>query len=91
MVNSINPNISAIQFFNAANAFKTASKPIEKIAQPQPEVPEGISQNDNTLLKNVDVDDVKKYASLIGENNVDEEDIKYGLTYGRSVLADWVV
>ena len=36
----------------------------------------------------IDVKDVQKYASLLGEDlTVDE--IKYGLMYGRSVIADF--
>ena len=42
----------------------------------------------NDLFKNVDVEDIRKYASQIGEN-ITDEDINYGLTYGRSVLADY--
>lgn len=42
----------------------------------------------NDLFKNVDVEDIKKSAKLIGED-ITDDDIKYGLTYGRSVLADY--
>lgn len=40
------------------------------------------------LFKNVDVEDIKNSAKLIGED-ITDDDIKYGLTYGRSVLADY--
>lgn len=42
----------------------------------------------NDLFKNVDVEDIKNSAKLIGED-ITDDDIKYGLTYGRSVLADY--
>ena len=37
----------------------------------------------------VDVDDIKKYAGMIGEN-VSVDDINYGIMYGRSVIADYI-
>ena len=43
---------------------------------------------ENNVFKGVDIDDIKKSAQSIGEE-ITEEDIKYGLTYGRSVLADY--
>ena len=45
----------------------------------------------SNILKSVNVDEIKKYASISGEENLSEDDIKYGLIYGRSVMADWVV
>lgn len=42
----------------------------------------------NDILKDVDVEDIKKSAQSIGES-ITEEDIQYGLIYGRSVLADY--
>lgn len=92
MVNAINSNINSVQFFNATNAFKAANtKPVEPTVQAEPEIPEGITTNDNDILKKLDIADVQKYASLAGEKELSEDDIKYGLTYGRSIMADWVV
>ena len=42
----------------------------------------------NNLFKNIDIEDIKNSAKLIGED-ITDEDIQYGLTYGRSVLADY--
>ena len=36
----------------------------------------------------IDVSEVKEYAKMIGEELTDEE-ISYGLKYGRSVIADF--
>ena len=36
----------------------------------------------------IDVDEIKQYASLMGEN-LTVDDINYGLMYGRSVIADF--
>ena len=92
MVNAINSNINSIQFHTATNAFKAAAaKPVEEIKEIEPEISEGIATNEDSILKKLDLEDVKKYASLVGENDISEDDIKYGLTYGRSVLADWLV
>ena len=46
--------------------------------------------DDDKIAKNpIDVDDVKKYANLLGEDLTVEE-IRYGLMYGRSVIAEWL-
>lgn len=89
MVNPIGSNISAIQLFSAANAFKSSmTSPIQ--SQPKaPEVSEGTEINDNNILKTQNVDEIKKFAQMAGENNLSEEDIKYGLSYGRSVIAEY--
>ncbi len=92
MVAGINSGISPIQLINATNAFKAASsKPAEPVMA-EPQVSEGTNINDSkSLLNKIDLDDVKKYAAMSGEADLSEEDIKYGLVYGRSVMADWVV
>ncbi len=77
---------------NATNAFKAASAKPQEPAIAEPQVSEGTNVNDaRNLFKNIDVDEVKKYASMSGEKDLSEEDITYGLVYGRSVMADWVV
>lgn len=93
MLGSVNSssNISAIQLLNAANAFKnntTVTKPI----QPQePFTTEGTDlKDDNNILKGQNIDEIKQYAELAGENNLSEDDIKYGLSYGRSVIVEYL-
>lgn len=92
MVNGISSGISQVQLFNATNAFKTATiKPQSPITQ-EPQVSDGVKVNDSqNMLKNLDIDEIKKYASMTGEENLSDDDITYGLVYGRSVMADWVV
>ncbi|MDD3238279.1 MAG: hypothetical protein PHV37_09325 [Candidatus Gastranaerophilales bacterium] len=91
MVSGINSGINSIRFFNATNAFKAAVAE-EKPEKNEPMTADGVHLNDNNdMLKVVDVKDVKKYASLLGEDGLSDDDIKYGLTYGRSVIADWMV
>ena len=91
MVNGINSQVSAVQLLNATNAFKAqAVKPNEKEVEQQ--TSDGVELNDNNnMLKDINLDEIKQFASMAGEKNLSEDDIKYGLTYGRSIMADWVV
>jgi len=89
MVSSITSAVSPIQLLNATNAFKAVNKKPEEM---QEELSEGVNLNDNnSLLTEIDAKDVRKYASMMGESSISDDDIKYGLTYGRSIIADWVV
>ena len=46
---------------------------------------------DSKKVRNsIDVADIQKYASYMGEN-LTIEDINYGLMYGRSVIADYSI
>lgn len=89
MVNSIGTsNINPVQMFSALNAFKS-STPVNE--NQMPEVSEGLEINDNNILKNQDTDEIRQFAKVVGEDNLSNEDIQYGLTYGRSVIADYVI
>ena len=81
-----NSNISAIRFFNATNAFKSQPQK-QEIAQTQND--EGTKIKENSILRNINIEEIKKYADLVGETNLSEEDIKYGLKFGRSVLVNY--
>ena len=89
MINAIGtPNVNSVQMLNALNAFKSS----EKIQDKQtPDVSEGTEINDSSILENQDISDIKQFAKIAGEENLSNEDIKYGLTYGRSVIADYVI
>ena len=74
--------------FNAVNAFKAAQAPAqEEVMQ---DVSEGLDINEDTVLKNQNLDEIKQFAKNAGEENISDEDIKYGITYGRSVIADYI-
>lgn len=89
MVNAIGtPNINPVQMFSAINAFKTSGQVQENQI---PDISDGIDINDNNILKNQDTEEIKKFAQSAGEENLSNEDIQYGLTYGRSVIADYVI
>lgn len=85
-------NVSALQLLNAVNSFKkTAStSPFEKQQNNIPETSSGTDLNDNSILKSQNVDEIKKFAQLAGEENLTEDDIKYGLSYGRSVIVEYL-
>ena len=80
-------SISKLNLNTATRAFEQAKK------APEEEI-DNFKQEDMSLIQNevakntLDVDDVQKYASSIGEN-ITIDDINYGLMYGRSVIADY--
>lgn len=82
-----------IQAFTAANAFKASQDALKnEKRRVEDNTPSGVNLTDNnTLLKDCDVDEIREFAKIAGENNLTDEDIKYGLTYGRSVIADYVI
>ncbi|MCM1003340.1 MAG: hypothetical protein NC408_03245 [Candidatus Gastranaerophilales bacterium] len=88
MISSIQSN--NVQRFSAVNALRnnaTLTKPQEAEVQVEEKTsvvaPKG-------LLDRVDVADIRKNAEFVGEFNITDEDIKYGLMYGRSVIAEFL-
>lgn len=89
MINSIGTtNINPVKMFNAVSAFKSSDQITENKA---PETSDGISVNDSKILENQNVNEIKQFAQIVGEENLSNEDIQYGMTYGRSVIADYVI
>ena len=94
-ISSININpVSKINLNSANRAFK-ASMDTNKTNS------EDFKQEDIALLneqevqqnldkqgRKIDVEEIQKYASQMGEN-LSIDDINYGLMYGRSVIADY--
>lgn len=69
------------------------SKYAPKKASNHSEVVENLGINtksDINMLQNLDLVELKKYAELAGESNITDDDIRYGLIYGRSVIADYL-
>ena len=90
--NMIASSISKLNLNSATNS-SISNKPRQK-KQEENLIKEN-EKNDVKLVdeekvaKNpIDVKDVQKYASLLGED-ITVEEIKYGLMYGRSVIADF--
>ena len=94
MLNGISTGASnQIQSFTAANAFKSAQDILKNDkTRVQDNTPSGVDLKDNNiLLKDQNLEEIRDFAKIAGEENLTDEDIKYGLTYGRSVIADYVI
>lgn len=81
---------NSIQAFTAANAFKATQEMFNKKPQVEDNTPSGVDLKDNNiLLKEQNLAEIRDIARIAGKNNLTDEEIKYGLTYGRSVIADY--
>ena len=88
----VRPQVNQVQQFSALNAFrsnKNVKQPEE--LQEKPEVASGVKTTSTpSLLERIDVNELRKCAESVGEYNITDDDIKYGLIYGRSVIAEWL-
>ena len=94
MLSSIGQN-NNVQRFSAVNALRTSANQLNKPAEENKEsviekTSDGIKSAPKSLLERVDVADVRKCAEFVGEFNISDDDIKYGLMYGRSVIAEFL-
>ena len=88
----IKAGVNSVQQFSAVNAFRSNKnlKPAEE-QQEQQETASGVKTNSApSLLDRIDINEVRKCAESVGEFNITDEDIKYGMLYGRSVIAEWL-
>lgn len=92
MLNGISTGASnSIQAYAAANAFKSAQNSLNN-QKFEDKTSSGVDLNDNNvILKGQNIEEIKEIAKIAGEENLTDEDIKYGLTYGRSVIAEYVI
>lgn len=92
MLSSVGQN-NNVQRFSAVNALKTSASAL-KPKESQDSVIENTSAATKTapksLLDRIDIADVRKCAEFVGEFNISDDDIKYGLMYGRSVIAEFL-
>ena len=79
-------SINFINSFNAKNAF-SAKNYNEEVHSSEKENFE-LNHVSNAILNKIDVNEVQKYAANLGENQLSEEELKYGLVFGRSVLVN---
>lgn len=91
MLSSIGQN-NSVQQFSALSAFKSAQTlPKNNEGAETKEVSGGTeSNNAKTLLERIDVNELRECAKAVGEFNISDDDIKYGLLYGRSVIAEYL-
>ena len=81
---------NSVQQFSALNAFKS-NQNVSKSDTEQAEVSKGINTTSaKTLFDRIDVNEVRECAKTVGEFNISDDDIKYGLLYGRSVIAEFL-
>ena len=83
---------NSVQQFSALSAFrnnKNVTKPDAPIEEKQ--TPDGLKTTSNAnILGKIDVNEIRECAKTVGEYNITDDDIKYGLLYGRSVIAEWL-
>ena len=83
-INSTN-NLNYINNFNAKKAFLNNTNDNVKNAEKEDMELKHIN---NSILNKIDVSEVQKYATGLGGNNLTEDELKYGLVFGRSVLVN---
>ena len=85
---------NSVQTFSALNAFRstsTVTKPHDRESNDVIDnTSSGVKSAPKSLLERVDTEDIRRCAGYVGENNITDDDIKYGLIYGRSVIAEWL-
>ena len=94
MLSSVGQN-NNVQRFSAVNALRTEAGRLNKPAENKQDsvieqTSDGTKSAPKSLLERVDVADVRKCAEYVGEFNISDDDIKYGLMYGRSVIAEFL-
>ena len=94
MLSSVGQN-NNVQRFSAVNALRTGANLFNKPAEDVQDsvvyrTSDGTKSAPKSLLERVDVTDIRKCAEYVGEFNISDDDIKYGLMYGRSVIAEYL-
>ncbi len=93
MVLGINSGVTnPISMLNATKAFSVAQKPVREAMQVVDTTSNGIDLKDTQdLLINKNISEIKELAKCVGTDDLTVDDIKYGLKYGRSVIADFTL
>jgi len=85
---------NSVQAFSAVNAFRTSAHVTKPENKEQDNIIEstgdGTKSAPKSILDKVDIADIRKFAEYAGEYDITDDDIKYGLMYGRSVIAEWL-
>lgn len=85
-----NQGVNLLNYISAKNAFQninTNTKGDNTEINQNKEVQNTF--DDKNMVSKINTQEVKNYASQMNENLTDD-DIKYGLVYGRSVIADYI-
>ena len=82
---------NSVQQFSALSAFKSNKNLSKPEANEDVEVSRGTeTASAKSLLDRIDVNELRECAKTVGEFNISDDDIKYGLRYGRSVIAEFL-
>lgn len=84
-INSTN-SLNFINSFNAKNAFAPKTENAGALKEEKEDL--AVSHVSNSILNRINVEEVQQYAQNLGENVLSEDELKYGLIFGRSVLVD---
>ena len=80
-----------VQRFSAVSAFRSNQNVRRPEEEQQIEVSKGVETKEaKTLLDRIDINELRECAKTVGEFNISDDDIKYGLLYGRSVIAEFL-
>ncbi len=91
MVSSITGlSVNPLQKLSASNAFKNIDK-VQNTSPIQDNTSDGVNINDTRIFDGQNVQEIRDIAQINEGENLTDDDIKYGLTYGRSVIADYVI
>ena len=85
-----NQGVNLLQYLNAKNVFQdinTEKKNNDEDINLNKKVENTF--DDKNMVSKINTQEVKNYASQMNETLTDD-DIKYGLVYGRSVIADYI-
>lgn len=92
MITSVSTAItSPITRLNAMNAFKAVQRPIQEVEQAVAQDINRASGLDNSILNGKNIEEIQEFAKMVGEDNLSIDDIKYGMTFQQSVIADYLV
>lgn len=90
MISSINQNsTSNLQNLTNSIGMKYKSDKSSGVNEEQENIGINTKLGKNVLEK-IDLVELRKYAEYAGELNITDDDIRYGLIYGRSVIADYL-
>ncbi len=90
MISSINTNPSG-GLQNLTNVTTSKTRQDNSSGAGEGEINIGINtRSSKNLLEKVDLVELRKYAESAGEFNITDDDVRYGLIYGRSVIADYL-
>lgn len=85
-----NQGVNLLQYLNAKNAFQNINTE-KKNNNDDINLNQKVENtfDDKNMVSKINTQEVKNYATQMNETLTDD-DIKYGLVYGRSVIADYI-